>query len=291
MAKAYIPSRAERRRFREMVKRLTPSASTYRDYQRRIALYLGEADLVAPAVAYRGAVHGQITKLRVVRSEVFGLDYLLAYADAAWFKEMWHKCDAVATVMESSGRDWCAPPLVLAPASRARSRSRTFRSIIEHEFVHVNQMLLGTFPERQERPRARDVIKRFSSQVCAEHEANLLQFIQWPEVFPLKHGVGLDHWCALRGYSQALEQMFADVSLLAVPPKEVVRALDLLKPAVPKALARLGTETDMAQWFVDRFENHVGIALKNVFDGMPGLKQNESFLAAVKWLRDRLTEG
>jgi hypothetical protein len=45
----------------------------------------------------------------------------------------------------------------------------------------------------------------------------------------------------------------------------------------------------MAPWFVARFENHVGIALKNVFDGTPGLKQNESFLAAAKWLRDRLT--
>jgi hypothetical protein len=198
---------------------------------------------------------------------------------------MWHNCDAVASVIESPGRDWCVPPLVPAPANRARSRSKLFRSIIEHEFVHVNQMLLGTFPERQARPRAGDLIQRFTLQVCAEYEANVLQFTHWPQVFPQEHGVGLDHWCALRGYSQALEQMFADVSVLAVPPREVARALDLLKAAVPKALARLGTDTDMVPWFVERFENHVGIALKNVFDSMPGLKQNESFLAAVKWLR------
>jgi hypothetical protein len=289
MAKAYVPSRAERRRFREMIKRLTPSASVYGDYQQRIARYLGECYLVLPAVAYRGGKPGQLTKLRVVRSELFAREYLLAYADPAWFREVWHDCDAVASVVGSPGRDCRAPPLVLAPSNRVRSRSKAFHSIIEHEFVHVNQMLLGTFPEPLKGPRAGDMIENFSLQVRAEYEANVLQLTHWPGVFPQNVGVSLDHWCVLRGYSQALEQMFADMSALAVPPREVVRALELLKTAIPKAFARLGTDTDMVPWFLERFESHVGIALTNVLKAMPDVKKNESFVAAAKWLRGVLT--
>lgn len=39
-----------------------------------------------------------------------------------------------------------SPPLVLIPTAHTFPKTANFRSILEHEFVHVNQVIIGKFP-------------------------------------------------------------------------------------------------------------------------------------------------
>lgn len=96
------------------------------------------------------------------------------------------------------------PPVVIMP-EKSRHRGASALSIIEHEIVHINQILTGAFPELPKKRDVRTRIKYFADAMRTEYEANLLQLVRWPALYPTDAGLSLDHWCMLRGYADALE--------------------------------------------------------------------------------------
>src|SRR2546425_6264389 len=202
---SYTPSPSEQQRFRRLLAKLTPGSSTHREYHERTVRYLAAHDLLLPAVSYRGQ-NGAVSRLQMRKSELFGAEYLVAYVDSEWLRRVAPESDAIASPTLGPDLNSAPPPLVLVPEARARSRSESFRSVLEHEFVHINQALLGVFPYESAGGRAKNLVADFLAYTRAEYEANILQLTRWPRLYPCELSLSLDHWCVLRGYSQALEQ-------------------------------------------------------------------------------------
>ena len=70
-------------------------------------------------------------------------------------------------------------------------------------------------------------------KIGAEYEANVLQLTQWPRLYPRDCSLSLDHWCVLRGYSQALEKTLMSAAERNLSSDEVSRFLDTLPKALP----------------------------------------------------------
>jgi hypothetical protein len=123
-------------------------------------------------------------------SKVFDRDYLVAFVSRQAFRAANPDSDASAAAMTNPK----LPPVVIMP-ERHCYRGASALSIIEHEIVHINQMLTGAFPAL---PKERDVhtrIKFFADAMRTEYEPNLLQLVRWPALYPTDVGLSLDH-CA-----------------------------------------------------------------------------------------------
>lgn len=72
-----------------------------------------------------------------------------------------------------------APATVLIPFSFRNRRDRQYQSVLEHEYVHVNQALMGRFP-RVARD-ASELIEEFQERVECEYEAQQLASLWQPE--------------------------------------------------------------------------------------------------------------
>ena len=284
---SYTPSPSERRRFRRLLAKLTPGSSTYRGYHERTERYLGAHDLLLPAVSYGGQT-GAVTRLKMRKSELFGPEYLVAYVDSEWLRRVAPESDAIASPMLGPDLNSAPPPLVLVPEARARSRSESFRSVLEHEFVHINQALLGVFPYESAGGRAKNLVADFLAYTRAEYEANVLQLTQWPRLYPYERSLSLDHWCVLRGYSQALEKTLMSAAERNLSADQVSRFLDTLPKALAPGFERIGVHKQLAPWFQERWNQHVCVAIGHIFNALPELKDNNAFRSAARWLKIRL---
>ena len=247
----YTPSPSERRRFRRLLAKLTPGPSTYREYHERAERYLDAHDLLLPAVSHGGQL-GAVSRLQMRKSELFGAEYLVAYVDSEWLCRVAPESDAIASPTLGPDSNLAPPPLVLVPEARARSRSESFRSVLEHEFVHINQVLLGVFPSGSAGGRAKNLVADFLAYTRAEYEANVLQLTQWPRLYPPECSLSLDHWCVLRGYSQALEKTLMSAAERNLSSDEVSRFLDTFPTALLSGFERIGVHKHLAPWFQER---------------------------------------
>ena len=116
----------------------------------------------------------------------------------------------------------------------------------------------------------------------------MLQLTRWPGLFPHRRGIALEHWCALRGYSSSLEKILIKMTAVELPPREVVRLLDLIHVEILNVVKEMGADGELAPWFSDRFEDHIARALVQVMKAVPEMKENETFRAAGRWLKTRL---
>ena len=283
---SYIPSPSERRRFRRLLAKLTPGAGTYREYHERAQRYLDAHDLILPAVSYRGQ-NGAVTRLQMRKSELFGPEYLVAFVDSEWMRRVAPESDAIASTMLGPDLNSAPPHLVLVPEARARSRSESFRSVLEHEFVHINQVLLGVFPSESAGGRAKNLVADFLAYTGAEYEANVLQLTQWPRLYPRDCSLSLDHWCVLRGYSQALEKTLMSAAERNLSADEVSQFLDTLPKVLPSGFERIGVHKQLAPWFQERWTHHVSVAIVHIFNALPELQDNNAFRSAARWLKTR----
>src|SRR5437773_10283935 len=284
---SYIPSPSDRRRFRRLLVKLTPRSGTYREYHERAERYSAAHDLLLPAVSYGGQL-GAVSRLQMRKSELFGQEYLVAYVDSEWLRRVAPESDAIASTMLGPDLNSAPPPLVLVPEVRARSRSESFRSVLEHEFVHINQALLGVFPYESAGGRAKNLVADFLAYTGAEYEANVLQLTQWPRLYPRDCSLSLDHWCVLRGYSQALEKTLMSAAERNLSPDEVSRFLDTLPKALPSGFKRIGVHKQLAPWFQERWNQHVCVAIGHILNALSELKDNNTFRSAGRWLKTRL---
>ncbi len=77
-------------------------------------------------------------------SVLFRRSYLVGWTSARALKALAPDCDAFAVSLPLLLGE--IVPVVLAPKPRQRDLGDAFRSVLEHEFVHVNQMLTGITP-------------------------------------------------------------------------------------------------------------------------------------------------
>ncbi|MCP3105379.1 hypothetical protein LZ198_41605 [Myxococcus sp. K15C18031901] len=284
---SYEPSQAEWRRFRRTLARLRPTAEAYQQYREDVHEYLLFHRWQRPKLRVNGKA-GTATRLMMRRSELFEQDYLVVCMDSEWFQTAFPTFDALA-VGEAETPFFSRPPLVIIPETKARTRGVKFHSILEHEIVHVNQMLLGAFPQSEAEHGADELLRLFFEHMRVEYEANLLQLTKWPRLYPVRLGASLDRWCAFRGYSQSLENTL----VLAAEDEhfsgaDVVGFLERILEELPVALRKAGMNSALASWFRGR---HIGCCASiavSVVEQFPHLKSRESLQAAGRWIRTQL---
>ena len=286
----YEPTSAEAKKASRLLKRLTPSSSAYREYRILVDAYL---NTIAPALRY--GQHEFLRGVRLCNSELFsGREFLVAYVDDSWLHKIWPSLDAAASPSFGEALHpelfLQLPPFVLIPESKRRSRNRSFRSIVEHEFIHINQAILGRFPEPPERRRAQDLFLHFFVHLVAEYEANFVQLARWPDAFVAQDEVSLELWCLLRGYGPALESSLTMVILFDFPKREVEKFLCRLATDLPDELRRIGVAKKLIDWISPRFNVHLRIAMVNVINALPAAKEHPGFRAALYWLQARIEE-
>lgn len=81
-----------------------------------------------------------------MHEEVFSKEYLVVFADDDWFKAVAPPFNAVASPSLLS-YNLPSPPLVIVSVVNSRAKNKNFLSILEYEFVHVNQAILKKIPD------------------------------------------------------------------------------------------------------------------------------------------------
>jgi len=286
----YEPTSAETKKASRLLKRLTPSSSAYREYRILVDAYL---NTIAPALRY--GQHEFLRGVRLCNSELFsGREFLVAYVDDSWLRKISPELDAAASPLFGQQHHpelhSQLPPFVIIPESKRRARSNAFRSILEHEFVHINQVILSIFPGPPEKLRAEDLLHRFFKEIVAEYEASFVQIVRWPDTFVGHADVSLEQWCLLRGYGPALESALSLPVILDFPVSEVERFFNILSTSLPDGLRRIGVHRDLISWIQPLFYGHLGVAMENVVAAIPVAKEHPAFRAAVYWLHARIEE-
>jgi hypothetical protein len=281
-------SRDEQSKFGELLEKLTPSASAYHEYRLRVNYYL---TVVGPLLHRLGQHPLKGLKLR--RSQLFNeLEYLVAYVDDDWLHQIAPNCDAIASAMAGQqGDDGLLnelPPFVFLPESKRRARNKKFLSILEHEIVHINQAILGALPGPMEKRKADDLLDQFAGEMAAEYDAYFLQAAKWPTPDHIHCDLSRDHWCLLRGYTQALEHALFTLAIMDFPPDEVEQFLEGLSSSLLPILRRICVSEDLASWFQPRFLHHLAIAIPQVLSSFPDAARHPAFHAACEWLTPRL---
>jgi hypothetical protein len=272
--------RRERESFAALRRRLTPSTAQHRAYLRQVAAYIAECRAAPPRLVHDRAV-GRVTALELWRSRLFGRRYLVAYVEAPWYRAAAPASEAMTSTLSGTA---ALPPLVIVPHRRRRPRSARFRAIIEHEFVHINQAILGTLLASPRGPAGRRLASLFFTRWRTEYEAHALQAFRWPRFFPHGFGLSLGHWCALRGYADALEAIFVAAWRGECRPRDLATFLDRLPGRLRGWLRQLGLDAALASWFRRHLVLHVAVAVLNVARTHPGFGASAAFRTGHRWV-------
>lgn len=201
MSSTYRLTARELERRDSLVRRVRPRTAWLRAYEEDARAW-ASGGLPVPIPLRCGTAGAGIVALTTERSVLFESDYLVGVVRPSDFRAAFGEADAVAIALEGP-----LPPLALMPGRPARRLNRVVRSILEHEFVHINQMIRGEYPALPARPTVRLLVDWYERTVRAEFEANFIQLATWPDLLPYQEGVTLEGWSAFRGYTQALESV------------------------------------------------------------------------------------
>jgi hypothetical protein len=278
------PSSAERQLAERITNDLSLSSSQYRAYRRLVGTYLVASQTSPPYLRSRG-LDTPVRSLKLRTSAIFRREYLVAFVDEAWMRRVAPNCDAMAGSFDDVG----VPPLVMVPEPRRRDRSAMAISVLEHEFVHINQGIFGRLPGPAGQA-ASAVLDTFYLRMAAEYEANFLQVVRWPSMVDRKWKSSIWHWALLRGWSQALEETLAELATDdTLPSAALKKFLDLLSSTTTVRFRKVGVAAERAApWFQVQVAEHVRIAIEIVCHATPTLTRTRTISTASLWAQKAL---
>lgn len=250
----------------KLLAEIVPSGTIYAAYQRQAEKLVGLPD----AFSLSPLSEGSITGFEMRDSILFQRAYLVAYADPTRLEVEFPGTDAVTVV--NLRLDSCSPPpFVLLSETTKKSKGRFFKSVLEHEFVHVNQAIRGTFPASP-KGAAKELVENLLQVTRAEYEANLIQLTRWPQFYFQKvpahlregHGLSLDRWCVLRGYTQGLERIVGAAASGRIEEGEFMEFIDRLPAALPLGFRRLGFDQALGKEYAASLRSHMLVACQNL---------------------------
>jgi hypothetical protein len=269
------PSAEDYVRFDRLLAATTPSRAAYDTYRARSDTYLRSRRHQNQTIQWKGT-SARLVGVRFHRSALYSRDYLIAQIEAHWFLDAEPGLDAMAGDFGASSP---TPPLVLITSSRKWFRSSLRRSIIEHEIVHINQMLLGTHSTGPPATSVRQALRIFFRAFQSEYDAHSLQLIKWPSRLVSNEWPGSFHgWCVFRGWISAVESVVrGECCTRAIVP----RLLSAVRRRLPEEFAALGIPEQFAPFFAGGLHRDVGTAIEIVGERAG---QTDMVRAARAWL-------
>lgn len=281
-------STKDRKKAQRMIRNLTPSKEVYRRYEAEAEAFIRD---------FKSAKRGlpanmiEILSLRMIESKYFGKKYLVAFVSQGWFDQTSSHCNAVASP-SLSFIDLLSPPLVVIPG-KSIPKSKGFSSIVEHEFVHVNQGIYNRFPNLTACELETDTLfGEMIKATSAEFEANFIQLVHDQTLAPDEAlGVNLEKWCLLRGYTQSLETALLRISTEAGIVALAKGLLKRLEADLPIAFKKASLSEEIGHEFARDIEKMFQLAILILDGRQPDLKKNPAFVNIFKWVfRDSIAE-
>lgn len=284
------PTPEETAKAAKLINRIAPSDAAYNAYRRRAEKLIGRSNEFSLSPLRAGA----ITRFELRGSIVFRRAFLVAYTDPARLQAEFPNNDAVTVASLRLDRG-SPPPFVLLSAARTASRGRFSDSVLEHEFVHVNQAIRGVLPDAPE-GGAEDLVENLLQVTRAEYEANLIQLTRWPEFYfrkvprhlREKRRLSLDRWCVLRGYTQGLERVVDAAAAGQIEETALMGFIGRLPGALPSGFRRLGFGEELGKEYADNLQAHFLVACQNLARNAPG---DGSLLYFALWQRVKSRPG
>lgn len=126
---------ANQKRVKRMVKKLLPCRLVYNQYIKNSYSY---CHILKNSNIDKNSI--PIQRIELIFSDLFRKNYLVAFVNPNWLSRVAPGCNAAATpCLEFEGLK--SPPIVLVSARAKFKKNSSMHSIIEHEFVHINQAL------------------------------------------------------------------------------------------------------------------------------------------------------
>jgi hypothetical protein len=236
-----------------MLRNRKPSASLYAAYRESADAFFWAHHGSGPPIRAKVPDGHLLTARPSFHSSVlFGYEYLVAWVDDnEAFARAFRGTDAITTPFPTS-LPWTSEPipLILAPRRRSRSRSLRFLSILEHEIVHVNQLIAGLSFSDFEARTAAELLDRFFGHTRLEYEAHLIQSGHWPP--KLDFGtldLTVNERALLQAYLPAIEKILGAVVAGRIPARILPGFPDSVLKAAPARLRRMGFGPEMVTWF------------------------------------------
>jgi hypothetical protein len=254
----------------KLLARVAAPAKAYRQYEaaaRRVAdACLGSST--------RQKSLGRIIGYHMRYSTLFDRSFLVAFTDwGAHLPAGARLTDAFTWVPDDELLSEFLPPVVLLPVASKHSKDAYFKTIIEHEFVHVNQAIRGRFPG-EPKGTAAELLENLVESTRAEYEANFIQYARWPEewfrrVSPdlLTKGLSFERWCIVRGYSQRLEHSVAAAAAGKLELEQFYGFLTTLRARLPDGFRKVGLKVSIAEELAANLRYHLITACETLSGG------------------------
>jgi len=239
---------------RTLVSHLTPDPAEYSVYHEKALQFIRECKLAIP-----------VTKAVLKESVIFQKKYLVVYVDDGWFNEV--AGDLAAFVMpDLNFLQQNSPAAAVVPVSKMRSRSKNFLSILEHEFVHLNQWIKGFNPGADF--RVADPSEDFIRYLNAEFQAYFIQYTFHPEAFrSLENGAEiLRDTCAIKALNQATIKLARAVSVENAD-MNIEKTFSSLQAKLKKTLGKMGVDPSLKEELAKNFPIYFMKALVEVCNG------------------------
>jgi len=274
-----------RRAAQRLLRALRPSAPLYADYRHRADIYVAAHQERRAALRLgRGGETSVLLQFR--RSLLFGKSYLIAWAeDHAAYDAAMPGFDAITSEV-SVARNLAPLPIVVASILHRRNRSRGFPSAMEHEFVHLNQAILGTSIPSLEAEVLPDLLDAFFTVVRLEYEAYLIEMVRWrPRLESQLDRLAVDQLALLRAHTSAIEQILSRAASGSVTAGILREFLDLVPRRAMKRLKSTACRPALVRWFQERWSGDVAAAMrvireKGVDPSHPSLRPVRDWLLA-----------
>lgn len=260
----------------QLIRDLTPSDRVYDRYASRARDWLSGCS--RPKLRHDGDVT-LLMRPTFVPSTVFARDYLIAWTEAHWWRRHLPHLDAAA--MAPCQKHW--PPLVLIPEIQSGARAAALIHILEHEFVHINQMLLRRYimPPLSGRS-AKEILRQLYGCMRTEYEAHMVQQTLRPSEVDWPRGWTADEWCVLKGYVSALQEAVLALLSRNVPSLEIAKFVDLWPKSLTSELRRLEIDHAQIAFYYEQWPRHLLLALDDAAARRPDLKSGRAFRLLAK---------
>ncbi len=227
-------------------------------------------------------------RLSLRTSALFGREYLVAWVDDhEAFARAFRETDAITTPIPSPfPLESEAIPVILAPRKHRRSRSRKFLSILEHEIVHANQLIVELSLPGWETESPDELVDRFFLYTRLEFEAHLIQYAHWrPKLGFGKVVFNLDEWALLRAYTPAIEEIIGATLARRIPEGMLPDFLDAVPRAASARLRRIGCGPELVAWFGMRWKNDVATAARSVLRSRDAARNRDVARRVRGWVQ------
>ena len=182
----YSPSADEWFRFERLRRQVVPDADKWAKYVGAVKTWL-ECPFAGSRQLDTGLHILDISRVTMRESSLYRREYPVIEVDSSAYVSAFPDQDAVAVDTRSIASGDSQPPFVLLPQVSLDTIGPEIESIVEHECVHVNQMIIGYHPSVRVNSSPESMVSCFLATIRCEYEANLLQLTKWPSLFPIEN--------------------------------------------------------------------------------------------------------